>query len=149
MCDSQHPPEALCGPEGLLRTVKESAFKAGLPLAGENALPCFMPNAIDESALQRIVYNTQPLGTPLEEQQSLQASKQNDEDDQMMDDEVQRQYNAQFLPPMRSFTFLRLTTDMMSDTYQNQWKRFMKLMSRNALRFKTSQRWRRDLGFES
>lgn len=22
MCDSQHPPEALCGPEGLLRTVR-------------------------------------------------------------------------------------------------------------------------------
>mmetsp|Transcript_6721 Transcript_6721/g.13360 ORF Transcript_6721/g.13360 Transcript_6721/m.13360 type:complete len:657 (-) Transcript_6721:57-2027(-) len=150
MCDSQHPPEALCGPEGLLRTVKESAFKAGLPLAGENALPCFMPNAIDESALQRIVYNTQPLGTPLEEQKSLDSKKsdQKDDEDQMVDDEVQRQYNAQFLPPMRSFTFLRLTTDMMSDTYQNQWKRFMKLMSRNALRFKTSQRWRRDLGFE-
>ena len=28
-------------------------------MAGENALPCFMPNIIDETALHRIVYNTQ------------------------------------------------------------------------------------------
>jgi hypothetical protein len=27
MCDAQHPPEALCGPEGLLRQVR---FSAGL-----------------------------------------------------------------------------------------------------------------------
>jgi beta-amylase len=25
MCDSQHPPPALCGPEGLLRTVRPAA----------------------------------------------------------------------------------------------------------------------------
>lgn len=67
MCDSQHPPEALCGPEGLLRQVRETAAAAGVPVAGENALPCFMPNAIDEVALQRVVYNTQPWGTPLQQ----------------------------------------------------------------------------------
>jgi len=147
MCDSQHPPEALCGPEGLLREVKEAAFAAGVPLAGENALPCFMPNAIDESALQRIVYNTQPLGTPLQEGGGT-------EDDPIAissgsgSTEDVTEYSTRFLPPMKSFTFLRLTPEMMSDSYQKQWNRFMKLMSRNALRFKTSERWRRDLGFE-
>ena len=160
MCDSQHPPEALCGPEGLLRVVKESAFSLGVPLAGENALPCFMPNAIDESALQRIVYNTQPLGTPLMEgslgpqadDDSMINSSESSPMSQSVADNTKEastfSYSTRFLPPMRSFTFLRLTPEMMSETYQKQWHRFMKLMSRNALRFKTSERWRRDLGFE-
>jgi len=67
MCDAQHPAEALCGPEGLLRQVREAAAAADVPLGGENALPCFMPNAVDEIALQRVVYNTQPWGTPLQQ----------------------------------------------------------------------------------
>ena len=28
-------------------------------LGGENALPCFSPNGVDATALERIVYNTQ------------------------------------------------------------------------------------------
>jgi hypothetical protein len=39
--------------------LRESCTRAGVPLAGENALPCFMPGVIDEIALQRVVYNTQ------------------------------------------------------------------------------------------
>jgi hypothetical protein len=39
--------------------MRETCAAAGVPIAGENALPCFMPNAMDEVALQRIVYNTQ------------------------------------------------------------------------------------------
>lgn len=148
MCDSQHPPEVLCGPEGLLREVKEAAFAAGVPLAGENALPCFMPNAIDESALQRIVYNTQPLGTPLEEGRGGNDDSMHTTSSSSMSIPEVTEYSTRFLPPMKSFTFLRLTPEMMSDSYQKQWNRFMKLMSRNALRFKTSERWRRDLGFE-
>ena len=35
MCDGQHPPEALCGPEGLLRQVREAAAARGVPLGGE------------------------------------------------------------------------------------------------------------------
>ncbi len=42
--------------------VRERAAAAGVPVAGENALPCFMPNIIDETALHRIVYNTQVGG---------------------------------------------------------------------------------------
>ncbi|KFM23571.1 Beta-amylase 1, chloroplastic [Auxenochlorella protothecoides] len=55
MCDAQHPPEALCGPEGVLRQVREAAAAHGVPLAGENALPCFMPASVDEAALARIL----------------------------------------------------------------------------------------------
>jgi hypothetical protein len=39
--------------------VRERAAAVGVSVAGENALPCFMPNIIDETALHRIVYNTQ------------------------------------------------------------------------------------------
>ena len=154
MCDSQHPPEALCGPEGLLRTVKEAAVVAGVPLAGENALPCFMPNAIDEDALKRIVYNTQPLGTPLEEEivrerrvrsepslVSATRSNQAGKDFVEHDDT-----SGRYLPPMRSFTFLRMAPEMMSAAYQSKWSNFMKFMSKNALRFKGSQKYTR-LGF--
>jgi hypothetical protein len=37
MTDAQHPPEALCGPEALLRQVRELAREAGLRIGG--ALP--------------------------------------------------------------------------------------------------------------
>ncbi|KAK2077699.1 hypothetical protein QBZ16_004545 [Prototheca wickerhamii] len=70
MCDAQHPPEALCGPEGVLRQVRESAAAWGVALAGENALPCFRPTAIDEAALDRMAYNTAPWGSPLEERRA-------------------------------------------------------------------------------
>lgn len=46
--------------------MRERAAAIGVSVAGENALPCFMPNIIDETALHRIVYNTQPWGTPLQ-----------------------------------------------------------------------------------
>jgi hypothetical protein len=157
MCDSQHPPEALCGPEGLLREVKEAACSAGVPLAGENALPCFTPSAIDKGALQRIVYNTQQIGLernwnefryetldqfaslPKEGGTSPIGEEFKEEmksvENQALDDDNARVIKAQsFLPSMRSFTFLRLTPDMTgSETYQNQWNTFMKLMSRNDL----------------
>lgn len=177
MCDTQHPPEALCGPEGLLLEVKEVACRLGVPLAGENALPCFMPNAVDESALQRIVYNTQPHALDVDQADaemmivnanrassdksegklrsrrspSLASSSESlDEkaEDGGLEDSTGSPRSGNLLPPMRSFTFLRLTPDMIaSETYQKQWNRFMKLMRKNALRFKTSERWRRDLGF--
>lgn len=46
--------------------VREAAARAGVHLAGENALPCFSPNHIDDSALERIVYNTRAWGPPLQ-----------------------------------------------------------------------------------
>ena len=48
---------------------------------------------------------------------------------------------------MRCFTFLRLTPDMVTPEYQEQWGRFMRLMERNAKGFKTSAGWRQNMGF--
>ena len=42
--------------------VREVAAAVGVQVAGENALPCFMPGCIDEVALQRVIYNTQVGG---------------------------------------------------------------------------------------
>jgi hypothetical protein len=39
--------------------VRELAAAEGVVLGGENALPCFSPNGVDATALERIVYNTQ------------------------------------------------------------------------------------------
>lgn len=67
MCDGQHPPEALCGPEGLLRQVREAAAARGVPLGGENALPVFGPGHADGRALARVAYNTDAWAPPLQE----------------------------------------------------------------------------------
>lgn len=169
MCDSQHPPEALCGPEGLLRQVREAAAKFGVLLGGENALPCFMPNVIDEIALQRVVYNTQPWGTPLEEQGAgadhllgghLLGGQGENPRPPAMDaisdvpetvhpsvPSVDYRLRTAKLPAMRSFTFLRLTPEMSSPSYMAQWQRFMDLMSRNGTRFKSSTDWHKSMGF--
>ena len=220
MCDSQHPPEALCGPEGLLRQVRESAAAVGVHVGGENALPCFMPNVIDEVALQRVVYNTQPWGTPLQQgdggsggggftktsdgdgggtsaqdicnsnnnppitdattpgMQSAQLPRSSSLDTAIPSATQQQQqpsgsgsssgspplppsssgaegrlgfvFNADArLPPMRNFTFLRLTPEMMSPSYFDKWQRFMLLMAHNGQRYKSSPRWRQDMGFSS
>lgn len=59
MCDTQHPPSALCGPEGLLKQVRSLCAHKGVPLSGENALPIFLPaGGVDTTALDRIVFNT-------------------------------------------------------------------------------------------
>lgn len=165
MCDSQHPPEALCGPEGLLRQVREVAAAAGVAVGGENALPCFMPNVIDEIALQRVVYNTQPWGTPLQQGSgatdaaSFGALAPPAELISTAESAVpalgssgetiaDRRLDAK-LPCMRSFTFLRLTPDMVSPSYFDKWTRFMGLMAHNGQKFKTSPRWRQNMGFSS
>lgn len=58
MCDTQHPPPAQCGPEGLLKQVRSLCAARGVPLSGENALPIFLVDGVDSTALERIVYNT-------------------------------------------------------------------------------------------
>lgn len=58
MSDAQHPPEALCGPEALLRQVRETAHSAGLKIAGENALACITGAGVNTYALDHIVKNT-------------------------------------------------------------------------------------------
>jgi hypothetical protein len=58
MCDTQHPPPALCGPEGLLKQVRGLCAQRGVPLSGENALPIFLMDSVDSTALERVVFNT-------------------------------------------------------------------------------------------
>ncbi|GIL55423.1 hypothetical protein Vafri_10981 [Volvox africanus] len=60
MCDSQHPAQAQCGPEGLLRQLRQLAARAGVTLSGENALPIFSSGGVDTEALDRIVQNMRP-----------------------------------------------------------------------------------------
>lgn len=188
MCDAQHPPEALCGPEGLLRQLRELAAASEVPISGENALPCFMPNTIDEIALQRVVYNTQPWGSPLQQGRDTSTESLVDSlaaasarikhvrkvsgglGDALVDAAVEGAEGVDYgavvgggesggnletlgarsamLPPMRAFTFLRLTPDMASsEEYLEQWRRFMRLMARNGQRFRSSAGWRKNLGF--
>ncbi|GLC59920.1 Leucine-rich repeat receptor-like serine/threonine-protein kinase bam2 [Pleodorina starrii] len=60
MCDAQHPAAAQCGPEGLLRQLRNLAARAGVALSGENALPIFSTGGVDADALDRIVQNMRP-----------------------------------------------------------------------------------------
>ncbi|KXZ55155.1 hypothetical protein GPECTOR_3g303 [Gonium pectorale] len=68
MRDSQHPAQAQCGPEGLLRQLRQLAARAGVALSGENALPIFSSGGVDNEALDRIVHNMRAwpgrCGTP-------------------------------------------------------------------------------------
>ncbi|DBA71032.1 TPA: Leucine-rich repeat receptor-like serine/threonine-protein kinase bam2 [Trebouxia sp. C0005] len=147
MCDAQHPPEALCGPEGLLRQVREGAAAAGVLLGGENALPCFVPGGVDQYALDRIVYNTKPWSPPLQmdtmanQMQSQEGYSEGSvtEDPGLSAAFWQERYGdsavgpVRTLPVMRSFTFLRLIPDMMSPEYQSIWFRFMQQMQQTPL----------------
>jgi hypothetical protein len=147
--------------------VREVAAAVGVSVAGENALPCFMPSIIDEHALHRIVYTTQPWGTPLQTGAASSgldpagplaaaaappggsaASSPASASTSGSPSSSGEAAAAARLPPMRAFTFLRLTDTMMSDDYQATWARFMHLMSHNAQRFRSSAAWRRDMGFE-
>lgn len=200
MCDAQHPPEALCGPEGLLRQIREGAAAVGVPVGGENALPCFMPNAIDEAALLRVVYNTQPWGTPLQQHcGEIQRDSEfwiGERDATMMSSDRDSEYinqniasNQKYrqdpsliqcsseqeeeigsgntkgreinlseseyfksnakearLPSLRSFTFLRLTPEMMDSSYQAEWRKFTAAMAINARNYDACKTRRRKVG---
>ncbi|KAI8474102.1 MAG: glycoside hydrolase superfamily [Monoraphidium minutum] len=63
MSDEQHPRDARCGPEGLLRQVRAAAAARGVPLGGENALRVFAAcGGVDSAALDRIAGNARPPG---------------------------------------------------------------------------------------
>ncbi|KAH7443748.1 hypothetical protein KP509_02G049300 [Ceratopteris richardii] len=53
MKDYEQVPEARCSPENLIKQVILAARKAGVPVAGENALPRF-----DEGAYRQILFNS-------------------------------------------------------------------------------------------
>ena len=86
MRDVEHPWDARCGPEGLLRQVRETAAALGVPVMGENALCRF-----DRDAYDRVVGNC------------------------VGDARLEGSGSGKLVtpkggtPPMASFTFLRLT----------------------------------------
>ncbi|KAF3335685.1 beta-amylase 2 [Carex littledalei] len=52
-------PEAMSDPEGLVWQVLNAAWDAGIPVASENALPCF-----DRDGFNKILENAKPLNDP-------------------------------------------------------------------------------------
>ena len=184
MCDGQHPPEALCGPEGLLRQVREAAAARGVPLGGENALPVFGPGHADGRALARVAYNTDAWAPPLQEaarardelygsltqgndgmnaefgsggaeergdgsweggggrggrgsptspprgaqQQQQQQQQQSSPPRSSSGTPPATPPSPSTLPPMRSFTFLRLTPSMLEPPICDEWRAFVRRM---------------------
>ena len=147
MCDGQHPPEALCGPEGLLRQVREAAAAEGVPLGGENALPIVLPGggssgSVDGGALARVAYNSDAWGPPLQEEGRARAALYSGV-------AVGGGENGNggapggaasstlpspppagtSLPPLRSVTFLRLTPAMLEPGVEGAWREFMAAMN--------------------
>ena len=149
MCDGQHPPEALCGPEGLLRQVREAAAGAGVPLGGENALPIVLPGGsgcVDGGALARVAYNSDAWGPPLQEEGRARAALYSGVAVQQGNGGGENGSGGgaaggggaptpsppaagTSLPPMRSVTFLRLTPAMLEPGVASAWREFMGAMT--------------------
>ena len=87
MRDIEHPFFSRCGPEGLLRQIRAAAARYGVKVAGENALCRF-----DQDAYDKIITNCRGEGS---------------------DRELWSQ--GALLPPMASFTFLRLSKELFED----------------------------------
>ena len=147
MCDGQHPPEALCGPEGLLRQVREAAAGAGVPLGGENALPIVLAGSgtVDGGALARVAYNSDAWGPPLQEEGRARAalysgvavgaaaaanggSDNGNGGPAAPPTAPSPPAAGTSLPPMRSVTFLRLTPAMLEPGVEAAWRDFMAAM---------------------
>ena len=144
MCDGQHPPEALCGPEGLLRQVREAAAAEGVPLGGENALPIVLPGggssgSVDGGALARVAYNSDAWGPPLQEEGRARAALYSGV---VVGGEAggggagagspagpSPPPAGTSLPPLRSVTFLRLTPAMLEPGVEGAWREFMAAMN--------------------
>lgn len=152
MCDAQHPQVAMCGPEGLLRQVRTSAMKLNVLLSGENALPIFLVEGVDNVALQRIVANTGTwLGYPppglgdqppylLGTQGNIVSTAGRSFSDagrlvNLLSDPPGRSSCLPssrsepdlklVLPAMASFTFLRLGPEFLQSHYHHPWLQFM------------------------
>ena len=101
MRDIEHPYFSRCGPEGLLRQIRAAAARHGVKVAGENALCRF-----DQDAYDKIITNCRGEGT----EQELWES-------------------GALLPPMASFTFLRLTKELFEDDNFNSFVHFVGRMA--------------------
>lgn len=143
MSDVQHPGNALCGPEGLLRQIRMLAARSNVSLGGENALPIFYPDGfVDHFALDRIIQNTRAwtstrsvasacslntiaMGNIVSTAGHFSEVKLASEskDQETWKNEVME------LPALRTFTFLRLGPELLQPSYQVPWMRFMYKMT--------------------
>eukprot|EP00803_Ostreobium_quekettii_P005528 evm.model.scf_1360EXC.4 EVM.evm.TU.scf_1360EXC.4 scf_1360EXC:29335-34456(-) len=135
MCDEQHPDHAQCSPQGLLRQVRKEAHTAGVSLSGENALPIFIPSGcgVDTAALERIVQNAQECSVSDISDGECREFQQHTVTRGASVDCHQRQNRAtgarrSLLPPLSSFTFLRLGPEILNPSHQGLWMRFMQGM---------------------
>lgn len=148
MCDAQHPNDAMCGPEGLLRQIRTLAARYQVNLCGENALPIFLLDGVDCCALDRIVANTRAWYKSCGHGQGVSnnivclarqvAEARSHLEMQMQQGGQQLGYNfkgmeapsdlSEVLPAFRSFTFLRLGPELLQHAYQGPWMRFMHRM---------------------
>jgi beta-amylase len=101
MRDVEHPFFSRCGPEGLLRQIRAAAARYGVKVAGENALCRF-----DQDAYEKIITNCRGEG----EDAALWAT-------------------GTLLPPMASFTFLRLSKELFEDDNFRSFVRFVARMA--------------------
>ena len=101
MRDVEHPFFSRCGPEGLLRQIRAAAARYGVKVAGENALCRF-----DQDAYDKIITNCRGEG----DDESLWSA-------------------GELLPPMASFTFLRLSKELFEDDNFRSFVRFVARMA--------------------
>lgn len=111
MCDAQHPSEAKCSPEGLLRQIWVAALRSGIELSGENALPLFKQGGPggNVAAFDRIVHHARNYPDVVG----------------MRPASNWKQQEAVNQPVMASFTFLRLGEEILCPQNQGLWMRFM------------------------
>eukprot|EP00884_Botryococcus_braunii_P009504 jgi/Botrbrau1/18555/Bobra.0367s0006.1 len=141
MRDQDHPPDAFCSPKRLIRLVRETCAELGVALAGENALPLFTPGQVNIPALYRIVENTDAWMSPLQENfrkgreadpgvgQISSVAPDNLGDIPNRSGDKPREAH---LPSMRSFTFLRLTDQIVQEPFASEWRHFIHRMRRNG-----------------
>ena len=101
MRDVEHPFFSRCGPEGLLRQIRAAAARYGVKVAGENALCRF-----DQDAYDKIITNCRGEG-----------------------DDADLWRAGALLPPMASFTFLRLSKELFEDDNFRSFVRFVARMA--------------------
>ena len=101
MRDIEHPFFSRCGPEGLLRQIRAAAARYGVKVAGENALCRF-----DQDAYDKIITNCRGEG-----------------------DDAKQWASGAMLPPMASFTFLRLSKELFEDDNFHSFVHFVARMA--------------------
>eukprot|EP00245_Coleochaete_scutata_P005584 TRINITY_DN19248_c0_g1_i1.p1 TRINITY_DN19248_c0_g1~~TRINITY_DN19248_c0_g1_i1.p1 ORF type:complete len:656 (+),score=81.79 TRINITY_DN19248_c0_g1_i1:376-2343(+) len=109
MRDRDQPSQNLCSPEALLKQVRVTASKQGVPVAGENALP-----RLDSDAFEVIVDNMCRTQVEIE--------------DFDMHGNAAHTRTEHSVPPMCSLTFLRWSSGLLQQSNFDLFKSFVRRM---------------------